>query len=44
MPWIRLVGYSAQFLNQFIATATGVPIHVAFSKEPRAVGPTALAN
>jgi hypothetical protein len=40
---MRLVGFSAQFFDP-IFTATIVPIHVALSKEPRAVDPTALSN
>jgi hypothetical protein len=38
-----LEGPSAQFLV-LILTATFVPVHVALSKEPRAVFPAAMAN
>lgn len=38
-----LNGYSAQF-NDLTFAVTIVPVHVALSKEPRAVEPTALAN
>lgn len=38
-----LEGLSAQFLDLILA-ATVVPVHVALAKEPRTVGPTALAN
>jgi hypothetical protein len=38
-----LEGFSAQFLDPIFA-AKVVPVHVALSKEPRAVNPTALTN